>query len=561
MEPRKKLRSSIDISFSWKSCCFLCNKKAERKYSTVVQVRTIPLLSTLIAHCNKRDDEWGKQVQGRLLTCNDLVAADAIYHISCMTSFRLQTQSSNKRGRPANTAMMENFNRIRVWLEEEADSDLYTLAELHNKMIQLGEDSPCYSVKSMKRKLSEYYGEHIFFGELPGRPNLVCFKDMASFILEKFKKTTEQTPNDIIAAAAKIIKSNIREISSDKSEYPALDELGNIDYAKNWVDIDKSFATKWLVDHLAKFGFSISSDEVKLFKQSAAQSGAAEPFADESVKFTQWVADNVDHNICTLTGKGMGIISISSSSSQRFEVIKRLKHNTACDYTEAINILPYHGSSHQGLLKLNFKSIKDLQTKTIGAPEMNLDLLWQTAWLFSSKENPRPNWSGFMQHATCSRNVFEKASVTFLPIIDLNPSDEICINSTLHFVINQAVKFGINTPCITFDQPLWQKAVGIIEDLEIVCRLGRFHTLMSFLGSIGKLMACSGLEDIFEEIYAEHTVTHMLTGKAVSRSLRAHLLVQGALMSHIINGLVDEKKIDSSKLESIYITTMEWHER
>ena len=30
----------------------------------------------------------------------------------------------------------------------------------------------------------------------------------------------------------------------------------------NWVDIDKSFATRWLVDHLALFGLSISSDEV-----------------------------------------------------------------------------------------------------------------------------------------------------------------------------------------------------------------------------------------------------------------------------------------------------------
>jgi pantothenate kinase len=36
------------------------------------------------------------------------------------------------------------------------------------------------------------------------------------------------------------------------------------------VDIDKSFATKWLVDHLYRLGFSVSSDEVKLFKESAA---------------------------------------------------------------------------------------------------------------------------------------------------------------------------------------------------------------------------------------------------------------------------------------------------
>ena len=38
------------------------------------------------------------------------------------------------------------------------------------------------------------------------------------------------------------------------------------------VDIDKSFATRRLVDHLALLELSISSDEVKLFKQFAAVS-------------------------------------------------------------------------------------------------------------------------------------------------------------------------------------------------------------------------------------------------------------------------------------------------
>ncbi|KAG1685130.1 hypothetical protein GQR58_009236 [Nymphon striatum] len=78
------------------------------------------------------------------------------------------------------------------------------------------------------------------------------------------------------------------------------------------------------------------------------------------------------------------------------------------------------------------------------------------------------------------------------------------------------------------------------------------YTLMSFLGSIGKLMAGSGLEEVFEEVYAEHTIVHMFSGKAVAKSLRAHMLVQGALVSHLINALVDESKIDPLQLESVY---------
>lgn len=73
-----------------------------------------------------------------------------------------------------------------------------------------------------------------------------------------------------------------------------------------------------------------------------------------------------------------------------------------------------------------------------------------------------------------------------------------------HVCINQAKRFSVKAPCITFDQPLWLKATAIIqnENLPIVCRLGGFHTPMSFLESICKMMEGSGLEDLFSEVYA-----------------------------------------------------------
>ena len=60
--------------------------------------------------------------------------------------------------------------------------------------------------------------------------------------------------------------------------------------------------------------------------------------------------------------------------------------------------------------------------------------------------------------------------INMLPIIDLNPSDESCIFSTLLFVKEQAKRQNIAVPCITFDQPLWIKAVEIVstKSLEIV---------------------------------------------------------------------------------------------
>ena len=119
-----------------------------------------------------------------------------------MTKFRQKQPTSNKKGRPSDTMMMDNFARVCSWLEEDSDIELYTIAELHDKMVELSEDSPCYSEKSLKRKLIEHYEDHIFFVQQPGRPNLICFRNLAWFIVDEFKKIKSQTPLDIINAAA-----------------------------------------------------------------------------------------------------------------------------------------------------------------------------------------------------------------------------------------------------------------------------------------------------------------------------------------------------------------------
>ena len=86
--------------------------------------------------------------------------------------------------------------------------------------------------------------------------------------------------------------------------------------------------------------------------------------------------------------------------------------------------------------------------------------------------------------------------------------------------------------CVTFNQPLWLKACGIIEEagLDIVARLGDFHTLLSHLGAIGKVMKGSGIEELFNEVCAENTVQHIISGKTVSRTLW-ELLAESALIS------------------------------
>ena len=78
--------------------------------------------------------------------------------------------------------------------------------------------------------------------------------------------------------------------------------------------------------------------------------------------------------------------------------------------------------------------------------------------------------------------------------------------------------------------------------LKTVIRLEGFHTIMSFLESIDYLMEGSGMERLFEVVYARNTVPHIMSSKVVSRALRAHLLVESALTCVLLDECTSGKE-------------------
>ena len=89
----------------------------------------------------------------------------------------------------------------------------------------------------------------------------------------------------------------------------------------------------------------------------------------------------------------------------------------------------------------------------------------------------------------------------------------------MSFVCTLSQKYAM-TPILTFDQPLYWKAMELMVShpddhliKKCVLRLGGLNMCMSFLGSIGHLMQGSGLTSLFEQIYAEHSVQLILSGK------------------------------------------------
>lgn len=302
---------------------------------------------------------------------------------------------------------------------------------------------------------------------------------------------------------------------------------------------------RFIVNTLNAFGLCSTYGEVRKFQicASIAFHKQRSEMPKQDVPVLKYVADNVDHNLRTLDGKntfhGMGIICIHHLKQTPLK-IPRTKANLQ-DVKEigSVEIVPYFQklAPNTSLFyrKLNRNEIKD--------PYSDLDLLWKMSW---SENTTRPGWSGMMQLVQ-NGSYPEKATVTFLPIIDMNPTDLTCINSTLHFICKDASKFNA-TASATFDQPLHWKARTIIENEPVnsplkrmVLCLGGFHMKMSFLGAIGHIMSGSGLDSTLGEVYGENSVIHMLSGKAYSRAIRGFFMVDSALNSILFEDILNDE--------------------
>jgi hypothetical protein len=241
---------------------------------------------------------------------------------------------------------------------------------------------------------------------------------MASYIVNtKWYESRQQNIEDgsvrTVVTAAKLLKSAIREAEYGKDVYPTCADISSVEVARQWmpgllnvfldklissntkkvaigisvvqavrpksviapvlfgtgVSVDHICGSKRLINLLYHLGFSISYDEVLRFKQSAVQSNDVEQMTTFPAYFTQFAADNVDHNICTIDGlntyHGMGVISMStpissaltSSSTFGDSPIVRLPRSKTANVirNQGIPLLPYEYPDKSALSLLCFK--------------------------------------------------------------------------------------------------------------------------------------------------------------------------------------------------------------
>ncbi|MES9884095.1 MAG: hypothetical protein ABW185_24890, partial [Sedimenticola sp.] len=527
--------------------------------------------------CKKRNDDWGQSVQSRMNYVSDLHAADSVYHQSCSVNFRTGKQiphkflphakPSSKRiklGRPRDLVQAEAFLKVIKYLEEN-DEEQLTIGDLIQQMASYlsDTDSEPYCFKYMKEQILKQFGEKIIITEVNGTPNVVTFWSTASTILNDFHSNQKQESAEdeklrIIQTAAKLMKNDMKSQVQQSDVYPSDREMSSIDEARSFlphslrsflqclftsagstmkvaslgqaivqatrprvilsplqlglgVQLHHHFASKFLIDTLHQHGFSCSYKEVKKFERSAAVNSGTDIPDTTSDSFIQYSADNVDHNIRTLDGHntfhGMGMIATVTPATSSNKPIARVKvTNEDIDAVGRVSIKHFM-AEQDGLRSLKYAELHDHDAED---PTTKADLLWKVAL---SVRSPRPAWAGMMQLVHKGDHPGQ-SSISFLPMIDMNPSDMTCIYSTMLYISSHARRYGV-TPILTFDQPLLWKALTIqqstVTDSEIryiVLRLGGFHTEISFLGTIGHLMAGTGLRELLECVYASNTVGH-----------------------------------------------------
>ena len=507
-------------------------------------------------------------------------------------------QKKTKRGRPLEEVRNDAFERV-VEFFEQNDEEQLAVKNLVEKMadfLQESETTP-YSAIYMKKRIKERFGDDVIFTELDGRPDVVTMRPLAAKILQKFynepkKENIKEEEMRFVKTAATCLKNDIKSCPTSKEHYASNSDLSSVENALSFlpeslvllldtvlvgkdkkckiasigqaimqaarpraliaplqlglgVQMHHHFGSRFLVDSLHRHGFCCSYSEVQAYERSAAIKDGVELSIPDGETLVQYVADNVDHNIRTIDGRntfhGMRIIAtITPRNTARPSIFIPRRCNMSSDEIAAIGAINIKQYNIASSLQLNIRYDQLLPTEIVD-PTSNLDLLWQVSWLLNPR---RPSWSGTMQ--SCHQGEYPgKSSVIFLPMIELDPSNVTCVYSTLDFVSRHARRYDV-TPILTFDQPLWWKATCIIKGeptdsplRQIILRLGAFHTEMSFLGSIGHLMRGSGLQEALELIYADNVVPHMLSGKAISRAVRGHLLVETALNTILLSKAYD----------------------
>ena len=137
--------------------------------------KSVELISKVRSRCDGSSDKAASLIKTRIGAATDLVAEEAVYHSTFEAKFfNDKAKKQTSRGRTSNTSSIEGLEKSCSYLESE--NELFTFADLHQNLKEFAETDDVFVPKYIKQKLMDRYGDQIFFAEIDGRKNVVCFR-------------------------------------------------------------------------------------------------------------------------------------------------------------------------------------------------------------------------------------------------------------------------------------------------------------------------------------------------------------------------------------------------
>ena len=245
--------------------------------------------------------------------------------------------------------------------------------------------------------------------------------------------------------------------------------------------------------------------------------------------------------------------AVDPENSETIERIKKNDMSKPIEYN--INIESYNGPSKPKMpvhaARKSVMPLKILAEMTIVSTRAQ-DIDFAFLKEMSSKGNC-PEFNGYNTQVCREQghSPKPKTKAMYMPLIDMKPSDPDTMVTALRQAQQITTERGQNYVVFTADLQLYRVALNVLwaypEQYDnVVLRLGGMHRLMSFIGSIGSLMAGSGLFELLESTFAG--VQKMMSGKKFPQNVRALRIVTEELLCTI---LTDENINDVNRLNHV----------
>ena len=419
----------------------------------------------------------------------------------------------------------------------------------------------------MKRRLLHKYGDSITITELSGKFNVVMFYAAGQKILtdSRYKNRRTEMADErkrIVTTAAEIILQDIHSQAYNCDMYPTEQEIASgsphlipetlrllvesvvlskkrgdlnqwkrkcisVEHAivscarpRSFVSpvqiglalhLNRQFGSKQLVELANNIGFCSSYAKANKYEASLVEQTRSKI---DSSGYIQFVFDNADFNIRTLTGLGtfhsMGGIKYVTPATSAHTVTTAQRPKTyvlasVIGEFAKVQIKPYKESTMR-----SSSLVHDVFALSLHIPKTVSESLYMTSLWLCGCWLPLtccPSWNGFMSVATKDTKYYDTSKFQRLAFINIDPSNPLTIYTALCFAADECLKQKQCHYVVTFDQPLHWKSVNIVEGSEelfsLIIRLGSFHLLMSYLESVGYIMGGSGLAELWKACMEE----------------------------------------------------------